>query len=162
MQQIDRSLRLAKNFTLKEMIEGPAINGTYYEMFWKALTPALIKNLTETAVELQKIRDAVNLKFKDYFGLKPEDEILLLVNCAFRAPAYEVSRNRKQDGTHPKGEAADWYLKSKLTGRILPLMPVYRMLNNEWKYKGGLAINLKQNFIHSDVRVTNPPRRWSY
>lgn len=119
------------------------------------LTPEVKRKATMIAVELQKIREAVNKAFPEHKG-----NIGLMATSWFRPKEWESHRDRSGTSQHVQGWAVDFVA----TG-INPV-EYAKVMNWIWRelqdFKGGLARSMdgqRFRFIHIDL---GRKRRWTY
>lgn len=162
--------KLTANFDLYEFIEAsPLPNQRFLKMNWENINEFSIKNAINLALCLQRIRDHINHKFKD----RIKGELGIKITSAFRCVAWEKYRGRSGEGAHPKTLAVDFAVvnidKSDIDKEVFVMRYLYKIM--QLVHPGGLAIKkhtvrrgkiTRKGFLHYDILVSPPFRRWSY
>ena len=157
--------KLTKNFSRKEAFEWYKYHGVTGKnakdlQAWQKedLTPQIEANIKEIAVELQKIRDAVNKQFPQYKG-----DIGLKTLSWFRPIKWEKLRRRSGASQHIHGHAVDFIVANVPQKEVQPMMNwIWGELNRGAGWNGGLARlhrGSNTSFIHIDLGTK---RRWNY
>ena len=126
-------LTRAKNITWNEMTKG----GSRIPP-----TAAMTGRMIEIAIEVQKVRDKYGKPCFITSGYRP------------KAINERVGGARFSRHTDPYGDAVDFYVDG------VRAEDVYRMMNQYWGSKGGLAFSPRGRFTHCDLRRTRS--RWTY
>jgi hypothetical protein len=154
--------RLARNFTLREVVEWPYLQNMTADdqrkanrLAIEALTPSTYAAAKRSAGFLQTIRDDVNAAFPQYNG-----KIGIQVLSWLRPRAWEIYRKRSGNGRHPFGDAVDIIVTGVTDFDTRVIMQW--IWNKHQNHNGGLARLYKNDlwsFIHFDF---GPRRRWEY
>jgi len=159
--------QLTANFTLKEVVEWARHQAMPQEhkdlciaMCRDHLTSEVFIKAKQVAEKMQELRDAVNQAFPEYngkLGLRPLSW--------FRPQAWELMRKRSGKSQHVPGWGVDFAAvncKPEDYNRIMA--HIFNVLLKN--FTGGLAYKLNAqgnySFIHIDLLITTPPRRWQY
>lgn len=148
---IDISLRLAKNFTLGEVVDwhkhlnmSDDDRELCQRLSRSALNYSTLINATHQAIRLQGLRDYLNQEF-DYGS-----DIGIRVTSWLRHIQWEYHRNRDGSSIHTKGDATD------ITIINLPMIYHSDVMNEAYRYLNSLQGFTKRypamNFIHNDQR----------
>ena len=165
-----KNRKLTDNFSLYEFIES-SLPKQAVDLNWQHIDQFSVNLHTweSLAVELQKIRNIINLEYRQGNGGR---EIALKLTSAFRCKEWELIRGRTGSSQHCVGVAADIQplnCSNSLAVEIMQwLYSRHHSRHNGWN--GGFAIKQptytqggiieKIGFLHYDLR--GYPARWEY
>ena len=162
MKTYDINQKLAKNFTLREVVNWPQHQvmtepdkAKATDLALKALNATTLDNAIRVAQFLQSIRDEMNAAFPEYNG-----RLGLRVMSWLRAKAWELYRKRSGNSQHTTGHAVDIIVIGASATDYPRIMEW--IWNRYQEHNGGLARlfrNGRWSFIHFDYGVN---RRWEY
>jgi hypothetical protein len=165
------SEQLTTNFSLKEFMQGVALPLTAVKWNWEDLTEKEYENIKKIAVEVQNLRDKVNLKFRG----KDNKDIGLRITAGFRTKRWELHQKRSGNSMHVPAIAADFFPVNCVDDK--QYIEIVNWIMHEYRnWNGGLAIKdyqlkkdknkkdipdqiEKYGFIHLDLGTK---RRWKY
>lgn len=150
-------LKLAKNFTLREVCEWPdhlphmtvADRTKAKELAIKHLTVEVIICATIQAGRLQKLRDRLNQVY-------PSHDVWIRVTCWFRPLPWEEYRGRDGSSFHLKGLATDFVImglpSQEMQQEAMDYAVEYLTKSEPVHGVGWTRYYKDQNFIHNDGR----------
>jgi uncharacterized protein YcbK (DUF882 family) len=147
---------ITKNFQLQEFLLGRVMPKEAHLMALRAYEA----NRFGEKQNVQKIADWLQTNIRDVYGAT-------IINSGLRAREWEIRQGRQpgQKGyktwsTHTKGLAVDFRCTNLTNAQHIAL---YEKLKKT--HLGGVAIYIRRGivgFIHIDLEITSPARRWTY
>lgn len=159
--------KITPNFSLYEFVEGKALPKKAIELNWQHWNSTYYQNMIEVLNEAEKIRTWVNNEFAK------DKTISVIINCGYRAKAWDLLQKRSGNSQHQFGNAIDITFGNVTKEvNIEIIKAVYDFYNNS-KWMGGLAIKKSTGgaigFVHIDIRTPEPHHiqrsygaRWEY
>ena len=153
-----QNIKLSKNFTLYEYMQGTAMSVQAVELAWRDFTEDNLNAIKEFIPELEDIRTYVNTIYVS--NVIPDKEIGIVITSGFRSIDWEKKQGRSGDSQHTICAVDLQFSNVSKELNVKIIFDIFSKYNNE-KYMGGLAIkkpticNTKISnvgFIHLDPR----------